>query len=78
MNVIILKNLWRIKNEFIFEDKFDHPILLFQKATNQMEDFSQAQTMGKQFSVNPSHNFQQVDKRWTKPLDLCLKANWMQ
>lgn len=43
-SAIILKNLWRKRNEVIFEDNFDHPILIFQKTKTQLKEFSQAQT----------------------------------
>lgn len=39
---VILRQLWRRRNMFVFKDKFDSPKMVVQNATKQMEEYRKA------------------------------------
>lgn len=42
LSVVILRQLWRRRNMFVFKEKFDSPKMVVQDATKQMEEYRKA------------------------------------
>lgn len=75
LRVVILRNIWKRRNEFIFENKFVHPKEVNLLASKLMEHFYKAETDGQTNRADASRNQRKEMQKWISPEENWRKAN---
>ncbi|KAG6700145.1 hypothetical protein I3842_08G097700 [Carya illinoinensis] len=73
--VIVMRNIWTRRNAVSFDNKFDRPETILQKAIMSLESFYFAQQLGLVQNANAVMVMRGLGQ-WRKPAEHYVKANW--
>lgn len=73
--VIVMRNIWTRRNAVSFDNKFDRPEIILQKAIMSLESFYFAQQLGLVQNANAVMVMRGLGQ-WRKPAEHYVKANW--
>ncbi|KAF5481359.1 hypothetical protein F2P56_002016 [Juglans regia] len=71
--VMVMRNIWLRRNEFIFEGVFKRPSQVIKATRNELRVFQLAQQNAKQ---NPIPRVDRGAVSWSRPRESFVKANW--